>query len=189
MICILNKRLFRFGFLAFAVLVVAVSGHSMFGIAQESSGQSADPVAAAFAKLESVLKQVDGLFYKVNEDDAGKKFATIVWEQEGEISKIVMGLEVLGTYDQKTVLGLSMWTEVARSDSPMAPAVIKAVASNSDLLRLSGYSTSKDFKVVYVNARGTFSEVSPGDIWMYCAYLHGSRLEMKQVIDSAKSSQ
>jgi len=170
-------------------ILLATAFAVMFSHPSEIFAQPEQSVEDAFkeanAELVKLLDATDNLFYKTKKNDQGGTFYTIVWESEGESSKIILGLKKLGHYNNKYVFAISAWTYVARSDDPMPPAVIKAIALESDSLLVGSYSCSKDFKQVYANMSGVLENASTGSIWMYCAYLHTNRLGLKEKVDQA----
>lgn len=152
-------------------------------VAQPDGAEEA--MKAAHENLVSVLDQVEDLFYKKKTTDDGSIFYTVMWEADGETTKIILGLKELGYFNSKYIYGLSAWTYVVSSDTPVPPAVIKLVASANDSLAIGSYSTSADYTNVYANMSGVLKNTTPDEIWMYIAYLHSNRMKLKQQVDQA----
>ena len=138
-------------------------------------------------ELRDLLDNTNNLFYKASKDDNGNPFYTIVWEDGGESTRIIMSVKELGHYNNKYVHSIMAWTYVIESDSPLPPAAIKAVATESDSLLVGNFSCSSDFTKVYANMTGVLTDAKPGAIWMYCAYLHSNRLDLREKIEQSMS--
>lgn len=149
-------------------------------------GQDADEqkiVDAAHSKLAATLDQTNGLFYKAVKNDNGSTNYTVVWEQDGEISKIAMVLQELGHYSGEPVFGLLAYTIVAESDKSFPPAVIKLVTIETDRCALGAFTMPESFDTVYVAATMPSDTLTAGQIWITCAFIHQNRLKMKKEIE------
>jgi hypothetical protein len=139
--------------------------------------------AAAHEKFVEQLDKIEGAFYKTSKSDSGNTFYTLMWEMEGETSKITIELRPVGHYANKSVFGIIVYATVIQSDSALPPAVIKAVATKSENTKLGHFSMTESFNTVYVNASLLSDNLTAGQIWMACAYVHQNRIGMKKEID------
>ncbi len=155
-------------------------------VATAGFGQDADEqkiVDAAHSELAATLDLTEGLFYKAVKNDNGSTSFTVVWEQDGEISKIVMVLQELGHYSGEPVFGLLAYAIVAESDKSFPPAVIKLVTIETDKCALGAYTMPESFQTVYVAATMPSDTLTPGQVWITCAFIHKNRLKMKKEIE------
>ncbi len=149
--------------------------------AQQSDEQQA--MEAANSRLVAALDQTEDLFYKTTKNDDGSTSYAIVWEQDGEMSKIVMLLNKLGTYRGETVFGLLAFSIVADSEKSFPPAVIKLVTVKTDSCGVGAFTMPESFDRVYVTATMPSDTLTPSQIWITCAYMHQNRLELKKEIE------
>ncbi len=161
-----------------------LSSHSSVAIAKPEQ-DSDEAMKAAHVRLTKLLDETDDLFYKTKTGKNGLPFYTVVWESNGETSKIILGLKELGHYHGQYIYAINAWAYVATSEEPMPPAVIKAISTANDTLLVGNFSCSQNFKEVYANMSGMLEDSTSGSIWMYFAYLHSNRLKMKGLVDQA----
>lgn len=148
---------------------------------QEKDEQQA--VDAAHSRLVATLDQTEDLFYKTVKNDNGSSSYTIMWEQDGEVSKIVLVLNKLGTYRNEPVFGLLAFSIVAETEKSFPPAVIKLVTVKTDSCGLGAFTMPESFDTVYVTATMPSDTLTPSQIWITCAYIHENRLELKKEIE------
>lgn len=149
-------------------------------------GQDADQQKAfddANSRFVATLDQTDDLFYKAVKNDNGSTAYTVMWEQDGEISKIVLLLQELGHYAGDKVFGLLAFSIVAESEKSFPPAVIKLVTVESDKCALGMFTMPESFDKVYVAATMPSDSLTPGQVWITCAYIHKNRIELKKEIE------
>jgi len=171
-----------------AIFFVGLLSHSSVVLAKPEQ-ESDEAMKAAHGRLTKLLDETDDLFYKTKTSKNGQPFYTVIWESEGETSKIILGLKELGHYHGQYFYAINAWAYVATSEEPMPPAVIKAISTANDTLLVGNFSCSQNFKEVYANMSGILGDSTStsgsGSIWMYCAYLHSNRLKMKGLVDQA----
>jgi hypothetical protein len=151
------------------------------GFCEDQDEQKA--LEAAHSRLVAALDQTEDLFYKTVKNDAGSTSYTIVWEQDGEISKIVMVLNKLGTYRNAPVYGLLAFSIVAETEKSFPPAVIKLATVKTDSCGLGAFTMPESFDTVYVTATMPSDTLTASQIWITCAYIHENRLELKKEIE------
>ncbi len=152
----------------------------------DSFGQDQDEqkaFEAAHSRLVAVLDKTDDMFYKTVKNDEGSTSYTLVWEQDGEITKIILVLQKLGTYKSEPVFGLLAFSIVAETDKSFPPAVIKLVTVKTDSCGLGAYTMPASFDTVYVTATMPSDTLTPSQLWMTCAYIHSNRLELKEEME------
>ncbi|MEM8864343.1 MAG: hypothetical protein AAGF31_02220 [Planctomycetota bacterium] len=165
------------------LLLAIVMNYAAPAMAQSEDEDEAR--ANAHAKLVDLLDNTDDLFYKARKDNNGQPFYTLIWEADGETTRMILGLKQLGYYNGKYVYAISAWTYVAQSESRLPPAAIKAVAQANDSLMIGSYSCSSDFSKIYANMTGILDGATPGSVWMYCAYLHSNKMKLREAVQQA----
>lgn len=151
------------------------------GFGQDADEQKA--VDAAHSRLVAVLDKTDDMFYKTVKNENGTTSYTIVWEQDGEISKIVLVLRKLGTYNNEPVFGLLAFSVVAETEKSFPPAVIKLVTVETDKCGVGAFTMPESFDTVYVESTMPSDTLEPSQIWITCAYMHENRVAMKKKIE------
>jgi hypothetical protein len=146
-------------------------------------------IEVASKEIRDVLDQVEGLFYKTTKEQDGSSSFVIVWEENGEISKIKVLVQSLGYYGQETLYGILAFSIVAESEKPFPPAVIKMVTVESDKCGLGAYTMPETFDNVIVYANMPSDTLTPGQAWLTFAYVHKNRMRLKKEIEQIVSSQ
>lgn len=170
----------------FALAAVLLLTGSLSVTAQDQA--EADALVQAHARLKESLDRVDDLFYKEMKTDAGLTFYNLIWDKDGETSKITFELRQLGHYGGEPIFGVLAYTTVAQAEGALPPAVIKAVATKNETTGLGYFSMTDSFNTVYMNFSAPSDTLTPGQIWMTCAYVHNNRIKMKKEIDSLLSA-
>ncbi|TWT57510.1 hypothetical protein KOR42_08710 [Thalassoglobus neptunius] len=156
---------------------------------QFSNAQDDDAaLLKAHEQLKAVLDQVDELFYKEMTTDSGVTFYNLIWEMDGETSKITFELRQLGHYSGKPVFGLLAYTTVAQTEGSMPPAVIKAVATKNETTGLGFFSMTSGFDTLYMNFTTPSDALTPAQVWMTCAYMHNNRIKMRKEVETLMSA-
>lgn len=184
--------MFHRNLFAAALLAVTASLFSSATVnAQDADKPDEAEREAAFQKLGETLKGIDNLFYKEVTPESGHKFYQVIWESEGETSRITIELRELGHYMGKKVFKILAYATVAQSEGSMPPAVIKAVATRNERVGLTGlghFSMPEEFNVVYVNCVVPSDTLTPGQMWMIMAYMHSNRIGFKEEIGKLMSA-
>ncbi len=165
-------------------LILVISQTTLVSAQDDSSDQVAleNAIVALKEKLAGIS---DDIFLREQELESGMKIFQVIWEMDGETSKITLELRPLGQYDHKPVFGLFAYTTVAEVDNgSMPPAVIKAVATKNEKTVLGYFSMPESFDTVYMNTNTPSDTLTSGQLWMICAWLHKNRVEFKNEIDS-----
>ncbi|GAB5440813.1 MAG: hypothetical protein Fues2KO_11620 [Fuerstiella sp.] len=181
--------MFHRNLFAAALLAVTASLFSSATVtAQDADNPDEAEREAAFQKLGETLKGIDNLFYKEVTTDSGYKFYQVMWESEGESSRITIELRELGHYQGKKVFKILAYATVAQSEGSMPPAVIKAVATRNERTGLGHFSMPEEFNVVYINCVVPSDTLTPGQLWMIMAYIHDNRIGFKEEIGKLMSA-
>jgi len=175
----------QFRILFLATLLFCVSTATAF--AQDDDAIEAG-LAKANEKFKSILEEVDGLFFKQAKTDSGLVYFVLMWEGEGETSKIQIELRHLGQYNGELIFGVLAYTLVAQSEGSMPPAVIKAVATMNETTGIGSVSMSEAFDTVYVNFSAPSDTMTPGQLWITCAVMHKNRIRMKNLIQEVAAA-
>lgn len=168
-------------FVALLVLPVAIAAFSP-AYGQDDADAALEEAHKAFVE---VLENTNNIFYKVQTNEAGATFYSILWDLDGETTRFIFNIKLHGTYGGRPIFGISAWTIVGQSEEAVPPAVIKAIATVNDRLLLGNISCSEDFTTVYANLTATADELTPGALWLYCAYLQENVKSMKAIMEEA----
>jgi len=168
-----------------ALAVVFAGLNPLAGWAQEEE----DPgLENAHTQFKSMLDQVDKLFYKEMKTDSGVRYYAVMWEADGELSKIQFEVRNLGKYGGEPIYGILAYSMVAQIDGSLPPAVIKSVATKNETTGMGAFSMTEDFSTVYINYSGPCDTITPGQVWLVCAFLHKNRMGMKAHIQELMSA-
>lgn len=167
-------------FLVVTLLTIAC-GQAAFAQTDEEKNEAA--LKEAHTKLKEVLDKTNDLFYKEATGDDGNPFYQLIWESDGETSKIYVELRQLGHYAGKPVFSVMVYTMVASVEGSLPPTVIKAVATKNDRTMLGYFSMPESFDSVYMNCRVPSDTLAPGQLWMMMAYMHEYRTDFKKEIE------
>jgi len=170
------------------LLAVVFAGVS-FSMVSADDEQEVISLQEAHAKLKATLDDVKNMFYKESKTKSGITYYVVMWEQDGEVSKIHLEISNLGHYEGDPIYGLSTYAVVAQADEVLPPAVIKAAITKNDACGIGKFSMTEDFDSVFFSSIVPSDNLTPAQIWMVCAYTHKNRLEfraeMKELMSAA----
>lgn len=164
----------KINFAWFLLSIASVGLAPISSFAQDDSGRK-----QADEHLQSELDKIDNLFLKTSETSAGNKMWIIMWEDSGETTKIAIELRDLGKYDHKPIYGLLAYASVVETESPVPPAVIKAIATKNERTGLGHFSSDEAFQTIYINSTAPCDTLTAGQLWIIFAYIHQNRIEFK----------
>ncbi|KAA0131505.1 hypothetical protein FYZ48_25510 [Gimesia chilikensis] len=170
--------------LAFSLMFVVMANGAAF--AQEKDKAAEEAREKALAKLKTNLEKMsDNVFLREQTLDNGKKFYQLLWEMDGETSKITFELRELGHFHGELVFGILAYTVVAGvEEGSLPPAVIKAVATKNERTGLGYFSMPEKFDMVFMNMTTPSDTLTPAQLWMICGYMHQNRIGFKKEIEN-----
>lgn len=173
--------------LALTLLVIVSADGSAFAQEEKEKDQAAaEAREKATAQLKANLEKMsDNVFLRERTLDNGNKIFQLIWEMDGETSKITFELRELGHFRGDLVYGILAYSVVASvNEGSMPPAVIKAVATKNERTGLGYFSMPEKFDTVFINMTAPSDTLTPGQLWMICAYMHQNRLGFHKEIES-----
>ena len=98
--------------LAFSLMFVVMADGSVY--AQEKDQAAEEAREKALEKLKTNLEKMSkDVFLREQTLDNGKKFYQLIWEMDGETSKITFELRELGHFQGELVFGILAYTVVS----------------------------------------------------------------------------
>ena len=172
--------------LALTLLVIVSADRSAFAKEDDKEQAAAKAREKATAQLKANLEKMsDNVFLRERTLDNGNKIFQLIWEMEGETSKITFELRELGHFRGELVYGILAYSVVASvKEGSMPPAVIKAVATKNERTGLGYFSMPEKFDTVFINMTAPSDTLTPAQLWMICAYMHQNRVGFKKEIES-----
>lgn len=145
------------------------------GVAKQLPGRlgaESDPESQLEAMLES-----EKLFYRKQPlEDSDKNLFIVMWDQNGEVSKLTLSLKSVGHLKGETVFVVYGWTSVAEipEDATMPTDAIIAAAAANDRVSTGNFSVVGNN--VYANTGAVLVDLTSEALWFYLAELHSNRV-------------
>lgn len=134
-------------------------------------------------QAEKLLQDLE-LFFKTTTDANGLKIFTVIWEENGQQSKLTVNVKKTGTYRFEPLFVVYAYTPVVSlPDGQKLPAeVIDAACAASDELVMGSYSISGKRDAVFANGSAFLNNMTVGEMWMCLAQVHQNRIDLEQTI-------
>jgi len=171
-----------------AVVVLVSIGNISFAQEEDAKLEAAKEKALAQLK-ENLLGMSDNVFLREQVLDNGVKFLQLIWQENGESTKLTFELKILGNSGGEPVFSILAYTTVAfQENGAMPPAIIKKVSTVNNQLLLGYFSMTDTFDTVYLNCTAPSDTLTSSQLWMICAYMQQNRIALKKEIDPILSA-
>lgn len=176
---VLSKNLKLFVFIVAIVLGNAFQG-SCF--AQEPEEDKGAALKRAHESLEKMLKDLD-VFYKANKATDGSTYYTVLWEGKKGSSRMFLELGNAGYYQEEWLHRLLIYTTVKQQETPLPPAVIKAVSTYGSRALYGTAVCSGDFKMVSIKCDSFIEGMTSRALGLSFLYVDINKNNMLEIIN------